>query len=285
MRKIRVCMLALCLCGMVGCSKKEAAKPIETTTAEVIEETTASREETTEAVAMEETDFVPESYEETAPVQDAGKVELQITQTDSMYPVSTYVGYSFKALRPMDHDTSLEEFNDVPTIQDILSGEYWSGDQVVHRHQSPGLEEEPGFYNDNCWIEEYVDVQVYLADGLDKGWVYDEGEDFTDWLDGLAEQAAFGEDSRNIKHEYLIDGKEWTVFYTQRNLAVAPKDDFSQVQCYGYTKEDNGDYVLVTLKHMNYPTINTDDHVPTADERMETAKQSMEAILATIKKD
>lgn len=284
MKKVKISLLVLCGCFMVGCAKKEVAETsVGVTTAAVAEETVA--EVTTEAVLESETEFVLESYEETAPVQDAGTIELQITQTDDMYPVSTYVGYSFKALRPMDHDKSLEVFDDVPTIQDILSGEYWSGDQVVHRHQSAGLEEEPGFYNDDCWIEEYVDVQVYPVDGLDKGWVYDEGEDFTDWLDGLAAQAAFGEDSRNVKQEYLVNGKDWTVFYTQRNLNMDPKDDFSQIQCYAYMEEDNGDYVLITLKHMNYPTINTDNHVPTSDERMETAKESMEAILATFKKD
>lgn len=280
------CVMTTVLCG---CSVSE--RKVETSASEVIEPTSVNDAVETSEVEtsvpimgaeVEATEFVPEEYDIESELLEHNAVEIEAPYDTEMFEVDTEVGYSFISLREMEHDRSLEQYDNITTIQDILSGEYWSGDQVVHKHTVVESTQDSGYYYCDCRVEEYVDVQVYSADGLDKGWVYDEGETFADWLDQECLKLAWGEDSQIDKYNWTVGGKTWIVYCAQRNLSQSPKDCFSSVMVRGYKQEDNGDYVVVTLKHDNFPTIKTDDYVPSHEARKEAAITSMKAILSTI---
>lgn len=284
-----------CISAMVLCGCSNSKGDVVTSTGEVTESTTVTAEaETTQPIVedettaevmgaeVESTEFVSEDYNVDAEFTEHNAEAIEAPYDTEMYEVDTEVGYQFVSLRKMDHDRSLEQFNDIPTIQDVLSGDYWSGDQVVHRHTVSFMDEEPGYYNCDCRVEEYVNVQSYPKDGLSEGWVYEDGETFKDWVDHECMQLAWGEGSTIDKYTWLVGDDTWTVYCAQRDLLVEPKECFSSVVLEGYKEEDNGDFVVVTLKHDNLPTIKTDDYVPSHENRKEAAITSMKAILSTI---
>lgn len=217
---------------------------------------------------------------------DNGTQSISISTTAELSETPEIVGYKMKTVRPFEYLKVDGIVNDYETI---LSGEYWTGNSVSHLHTVIEGENEPGYYYDDahdgpCYIEEQINVLVYPKEFHDVGWTYDEGEDLSDWLDDTALGRVYGEEARVEKVNYTVNDKEWTVYYEQNNLNENPKDDFSAVRCIGYFKESNGDYVWVELEHRNFPTLKTDNHVPSSDERLASAKEEFETMISTFEK-
>lgn len=258
----------------------------ETTEVESTVESLVDSNDETEATEVDMS-FLNESVGEPT-VLNEGLQNITLARTDNLYELPEIMGYKMKAVRPFDYyEIEADGLND---YSKILSGEWWSGNAIFHDHVINESEVKPGYYYDDahegpCYITESIHVQVYPKDLQDEGWTYDDGEDLSNWFDdSVMGNAIGGDDSRIEKVKYSVNGKEWTVCYGQRNLLKDAKDDFSTIYCEGYFKEDNGDYVYVELQHNNYPTIRTDNHVPSAEERMNTAKEEFETIISTFEK-
>lgn len=282
-------------------AKAESKVEVEKTEAESSKEVEASEETTNEEVEVESVDETAENIESestemdtsflnesVAPAdrKDSGKQDVTLAATSDLIETPEIMGYKMKALRPFDYYASDGTITD---YADILSGEYWSGNAIFHTHTNLEGDTTPGYFYDHphdgpCYIEESIQVQIYPAEFQDVGWTYEEGEDLSDWLDDQACTMITGDGSNIEKVEYSVNGRDWTVYYGQTSLNKDPKDDFSTIYCDGYFKDENGDYVVVELQHKNLPTLKTDNHVPSAEERMQTAKQEYETIMSTFEK-
>lgn len=218
---------------------------------------------------------------------NVGTQEITKAVTENLNETPEILGYKMKTVRPFDYYAPDPE--GVVDWSKTLSGEYWTGNAIFHSHVAIEGTEEPGYYYDHahdgpCYIEEAIHVQVYPKEYHDVGWSYEEGEDLGDWLGDQACNMVMGEGSNIEKVNYSVNGRDWTVYYGQMNTETDPKDDFSIIYCDGYFQDENGDYVMVELQHSNHPTLKTDNHVPTASERMETAKQEFETMISTFEK-
>lgn len=313
MRKVVLYGLAgLCSLSLVACGGKKADEPTTTTGRDktTVEETTVEEivlEETAldgidsgldveeiedDTLTLGESDIGTEdpSVEfELEPVEysevlDEGERTLDVNLPDTVYELDDILGYTFKSIRPMDH-------YDVDTYGDPkanLSYDLVMGDSVVHRHVSSVELEEPGYYADDpkegpCWVEEQLDLVIYPKEMQETSVIYDEGEVFTDVLDNIGTTMLFGKDAKTHKVVYTGD-REWTVFYSEKGFDEDIKDVFSPVVCYGYSKEDNGDYIALTLYYSDYATQSVDTHVPSLEERLSGAEEEFETILSSLAK-
>lgn len=272
---------------------KEASE--EKTETSEVQEVAVTEEVTSEAEApgfiSDETtemdmSFLDESVAE-ADVKNIGTQSLSKAVTSDLNETPEIMGYKMKTIRPFAYYDKDGIDND---YEKILSLEgHCKGNAIFHSHTIDENDTKSGYYYDDahdgpCYIEEEIQVIVYPLEYQSTGWTFEEGEDLSTWLDSDACSAVKGEGSVIEKVNYSVNGRDWTVYYGQMGKDKDPKDDFSVIYCDGYFKEENGDYVRVELRHRNHPTLKTDNHVPSAEERMETAKQEYETMINTFEK-
>lgn len=311
MRKIALCgLVGVCILSATACAGKSddvstvrTTEVVETVTEKETEDIVESEVETTEAIT-EEINSVADKLDEFdevvgtndgdielepvvyAKVIDEGSKTLDNIATDNLYTVGDLMGYKFQTIRPFDYQDA-EKYGD---YSDILSYDLVKGDAVFHKHVMSEEEEEPGYYYDNpkegpCWVEEQLNIVLYTKEMQETSMIYEDGEDFTDWLDNYGTTLVFGEDANVYRVEYNTSDRNWVAYYSESNTSKDLKDVFSPVICFAYSQEANGDYVTVELRYSDFPTQSVDTHLPTFEERMNGAREEFETVLFTIVKN